>query len=247
MSLSPDRQSSLSIKRRSEITSAIRQNSFGESSFKSPTPQKSHETEKQELGSKFQRFKQSFFRAPWILNMVFATIAFTFCNVSISHITSYGPTGIFYFSTGTLLSGTVFHLYESFLHYKRKGSLWAPQNLIVKGKLQTANVIAFACFCTIYLLNQILAFSTMYYAYLADLNKGVVSVIWGLNPLFIAFIDFLVYRSRLSPRHYFGFLTLILCTLFIAFSKKIEPELRRLLSFPVEPQNRTYPNIGVRR
>ena len=65
----------------------------------------------------------------------------------------------------------------------------------------------------------------MYYAYLADLNKGVVSVIWGINPLFIAIIDYWLYGSRLSTRHYVSFAGLVICTLSIGFSKKIEPYL----------------------
>ena len=63
---------------------------------------------------------------------------------------------------------------------------------------------------------------TLYYAFLANLNKGVVTVIWGLNPLFLSVIDYVVYRSPLGPRHIFVFISLILCGFFIAFSRAIE-------------------------
>ena len=51
--------------------------------------------------------------ASWIFYMVFTTFAFTLCNVSISHITSYGPTGIFYFPSGTILCGLIHFVFES--------------------------------------------------------------------------------------------------------------------------------------
>jgi drug/metabolite transporter (DMT)-like permease len=63
-----------------------------------------------------------------------------------------------------------------------------------------------------------LAFMNMYYAYLAFLNKGVVSVIWGLNPLFIAFIDSIVYNQKLTKKHFFGFLSLVICTAALAMT-----------------------------
>jgi hypothetical protein len=51
--------------------------------------------------------------ASWIFYMVFTTFAFTLCNVSISHITSYGPLGIFYFNSGTILCGIIHLISES--------------------------------------------------------------------------------------------------------------------------------------
>ena len=64
---------------------------------------------------------------------------------------------------------------------------------------------------------------TMYYAYLADLNKGVVSVIWGLNPLFIALFDFFLYKQKFAWRHLFGAISLIFCTIAIGISYFVEP------------------------
>jgi threonine/homoserine efflux transporter RhtA len=97
------------------------------------------------------------------------------------------------------------------------------------------HLLAYICFCLIYLLNQILPFTTLYFAFLADLNKGVVSVIWGLNPLFIAIIDAVIFKSTLSYRHLFAFLTLIICTLSIGFSKQIEPVLVQFFDIYTNP------------
>ena len=65
----------------------------------------------------------------------------------------------------------------------------------------------------------------MYYAYLADLNKGVVSVIWGLNPLFIALFDFILYKQKFAKRHLFGAISLILCSIAIGISYILEPTI----------------------
>ena len=100
--------------------------------------------------------RQSIFKkAPWILYMIFSTIAFTSCNLSISHITSYGPTGVFYFSTGTILCGFLHYLIEIFgeSRKQKKCKFWIPQNIIIDGSLDDVNLLAFMCFCCIYQIN----------------------------------------------------------------------------------------------
>lgn len=61
----------------------------------------------------------------------------------------------------------------------------------------------------------------MYYSQLAHLNKGVVSIIWGLNPLFIAFIDRALYKQPLTLKHYLGLTALIFCAVAIILSTKV--------------------------
>ena len=64
---------------------------------------------------------------------------------------------------------------------------------------------------------------TMYFAQKASLNKGVVGILWSINPLFIAIYDKIVFKQSLSTRHAFGSLTFILSILSIGFSSKLEP------------------------
>jgi hypothetical protein len=96
-----------------------------------------------------------FKKAPWILYMIFSTIAFTSCNLSISHITSYGPTGIFYFATGTILCGFLNNVIElcGECRQHKECKLWVPQKIIVDGCLDDVNLLAFMCFCCIYQMN----------------------------------------------------------------------------------------------
>lgn len=100
---------------------------------------------------------------------------------------------------------------------------WVDQNIIKNGRIDTVNLLAYICFCLIFSINQIFAFLTMYYSQLAHLNKGVVSVIWGLNPLFIAFIDYLFYKQDISIKHYFGLTALVFSSVAIVLSTKVQP------------------------
>jgi hypothetical protein len=71
-----------------------------------------------QTSSQWQNFRQFVTRAPWIVNMVFTTFAFLSCNVSISHITSYGPTGFLYFCSGTLMVGIFYQVFEGIVNWK---------------------------------------------------------------------------------------------------------------------------------
>ena len=97
--------------------------------------------------------------------------------------------------------------------------------MMINGKVDEVNVLAYACFCLIYQINQIFAFATMYLAQKACLNKGVVSTVWSFNPLFISFYDRLVYKTKLSTHHFFGFILLICTSLLIGFSTVLDPVL----------------------
>jgi fucose 4-O-acetylase-like acetyltransferase len=64
----------------------------------------------------------------------------------------------------------------------------------------------------------------MYYAFLADINKGVVTVLWGLNTLYIAFFDKIIYKKTVSLNHYIGLAALLMSALAISISYILEPE-----------------------
>jgi drug/metabolite transporter (DMT)-like permease len=56
----------------------------------------------------------------------------------------------------------------------------------------------------------------MYFATEAGLNVGVVTVIWSVNPLLMAFADRVIYKTYLKYYHYIGLMSIMICTIIIA-------------------------------
>ena len=119
---------------------------------------------------------------------------FTLCNESITLVTSkIGPACIFYFISGNLLAGLIFHFRGSYINYKKGGSFWNHQNIIKDGKMNYRNLLGFIAYCCVYLCIQNMAMLTMFTAKLAGVNVGVIITIWSINPLFMALLDYLFF------------------------------------------------------
>ena len=56
----------------------------------------------------------------------------------------------------------------------------------------------------------------MYFASEAGINVGVITVIWSINPLLMAFFDRIIYKTQLKYYHYIGLITIMICTAIIA-------------------------------
>ena len=130
----------------------------------------------------------------WIVYAFGAAFCFTLCNAAISEITSkVGPLCIFYFASGSILCGAVYNILQSYKNYLTKGKIWNDQNIVVDGKLSQRNLLGFIVYCLNYFMIQNLAFLTMYFAAKAKINVGVITTIWSINPLFMAFADYMIY------------------------------------------------------
>ena len=68
-----------------------------------------------------------------------------------------------------------------------------------------------------------MAFLTMWFASLADINVGVVTVIWSVNPLFMAIMDFCVYKVGLECYHLAGTLAIVACTIILSLAGVLMP------------------------
>lgn len=162
----------------------------------------------------------------WILWSLSAAACFTACNEAISLITANaGPLCIFYFAPGTVAVGTVYQLimciYNS--RQQQKCICWNEQKLIIDNKVDCKNVLGFVAFCFNYFLIQNMAFLTMWFAALADINVGVITVIWSVNPLFMAIMDWIIYKVSLECYHLAGTLAIVACTIILSLAGVLMP------------------------
>lgn len=68
-----------------------------------------------------------------------------------------------------------------------------------------------------------MAFSTVYFAKKANINVATVTVIWSSNPLFLAMLDYVLFKNKLMPRHMIGICCLVACAFMISISGVIYP------------------------
>ena len=162
----------------------------------------------------------------WILYSFGAAFFFTVCNTSISEITSkVGPLCLFYFASGSILTGLLYNFIEAIKNKRKNGVFWCNQNLIIHGRVKYVNLIGFMAFCFVYFLVQNMAFLTMYFAALAKVNVGLITVLWSINPLFNAIMDRILFKEKLMPYHAFGMIFIVICTVLLSLKNVIDPPL----------------------
>lgn len=161
----------------------------------------------------------------WIVYAFAACICFTACNTAISEITSRsGPLCILYFSLGSLLSGATYNYLHCFKNCRTQGRFWLDQNIIIDGQFKCVNFLGFIVFSFLYFLIQNMAFMTMWFADLAQVNVGLITVIWSINPLYMAAVDYFLFNTKLKCFHLVGTILIVGCTILLSLKPIIIPD-----------------------
>ena len=85
------------------------------------------------------------------------------------------------------------------------------------------NIIRFLIQCCLFFGIQSFIMLTMYYSHMADVNVGIITTLWSVQPLAAALLDYLIYGERLTKYHLIGMITVIISALMISFSKYADP------------------------
>lgn len=96
-------------------------------------------------------------------------------------------------------------------------------NLKRNGKIDWFNVFCLFGYAFMYFFNVNVVFLTVYYANRANINVASVTVMWSANPIYLAILDYLIYKNKLQFRHIIGILLLVICAILIALSGIISP------------------------
>lgn len=63
----------------------------------------------------------------------------------------------------------------------------------------------------------------MWFATKADINVGVITSIWSINPLFLAVMDYFIFQESLKYYHLVGTIFMVLCALSISMTGSFDP------------------------
>ena len=150
---------------------------------------------------------------------------FTLCNESISEITAkVGPLCIFYFAPGCNITSAVYFLIKGAVNVKNGNGFWIDHNIKFNGKVSRQHAWGYFLYSLIYFLIQNMAFLTMYFSALAKVNVGLITTIWSVNPLFIAIMDFIIFKQQLRYFHLLGMVAIVVCTVLLSISGVIMPK-----------------------
>lgn len=77
---------------------------------------------------------------------------------------------------------------------KPGGRCWVDQNIVKNGEIRIPNVAGYILYCLQYFLTQNMIFLTLWFANLAQVNVGVICIIWSITPLMVAITDYLMFK-----------------------------------------------------
>ena len=127
-----------------------------------------------------------------------------------------------YNTTGGLTAGLIANLYWASKNYKETGVFWANQNFIVDGRLRWNHVVGFSVFVMLLFSCQNLVYLTIYFATAANINVGVITTIWSIDPVNMAVIDYWLFGQKLQYYHVVGVLSIVACSALVSLSGYFE-------------------------
>lgn len=119
------------------------------------------------------------------------------------------------------------------------GTFWVDQNLIVDGKLRCKNVFALALYCLEFFLIQSMCPIIFWFANLAGLNVGCITLVWSLSPFFIAIADYFTFKTKLKYYHYIGSTMIVICLGLLSARKLFNDGGQQGKTAPPSPTDQT--------
>jgi drug/metabolite transporter (DMT)-like permease len=122
---------------------------------------------------------------------LFSAMSYTVVNCIINEISELaGPFIQFYFTGGAIITGLVYNIIMSCKQKRDTGRFYVNQNFKVDGQMKWQNVIGFSCLVVLLLLLQNLVYMTIFFAGKANINIGVITILWCIDPVYLAIADY---------------------------------------------------------
>ena len=95
-------------------------------------------------------------------------------------------------------------------------------NLIVNGKLNKRNLLGYLAYIVFGIAMNLCIPLNMYFATVAGVNVGLVTIIWRASVFIGAFLDYVYFRTKMKYYHYLGILLILICVILIGIDNKGE-------------------------
>ena len=146
----------------------------------------------------------------WIFHSILAMLLFALGNVLNAMVAAdVGPFAFFYWCSGSLIVCSLQHVYQSYQQYRNGGICWADFNFVKDGSVRWINVLGFVASTVILLLNANLVNMCLWTANLAQINVGVIAVVWSMTPLLQALFDLILFGQKLTYNLWLGMVLMV--------------------------------------
>lgn len=136
---------------------------------------------------------------------------------------SVGPQAVFYQTIGVIASCILYNLFLCYQNYRMpNGKCSIDYGFIKRGKFKKKNFIGFLAITFTLMLNQLALNNSIWLARLADMNVGLVSVIWQAAPIFTAFSSRIFFKETIKWHNWLGMLLILGCSVTLGLSRTIQ-------------------------
>ena len=70
-----------------------------------------------------------------------------------------------------------------------------------------------------------MTYFTVLFAGYAQINAGIITSIWCVNPFFVATADYCIYGTRLKATQFAGISFIVVCVLLLSLKDVIDPPI----------------------
>ena len=131
----------------------------------------------------------------WLYWSIVACFSFTLCNTSLSMLsTDVGAASVFYYSTGSVISGFVYQFGASYQNYRKNGVFWENMNLIIEGRLNKKNLLGYVAYTVYGVAMHLCILLNIYFATDAGINIGLVTIAWRASVFIGALLDYIYFK-----------------------------------------------------
>ena len=90
--------------------------------------------------------------------------------------------------------------------------------MVKQGQLRRVNLIGFLGFQLNSLLVMNCSWITIWFALMANINAGVITVIWSVTPLGVAIAEYFIFGQRLKRNYQVGMALIIICVVALSLN-----------------------------
>ena len=168
----------------------------------------------------------------WISLSIAAMLSFSVCNIFIGSLSSMGIKSIYYFNSGSLIFALGYFIVQREWSKRNNGprpAMLDQDRRKVLTRTWVTNkfdwwsmflVLVGACFQTA--IFTIIAYSFKI-SNMADLNIGISSAIWAINPFMVAILEWACYKQTFDFTQIWGMSLLVLCAIIVSLSEIFIP------------------------
>lgn len=130
------------------------------------------------------------------------------------------------YCTGTLTGNIIYFIYIGYMSTKEGCSFWEPMTdvFLRRGSFRKILLPAFTLDLVVSFVGGFLYILTLEYAILAGINQGVLTTLFGLRSIFLAFIGVLLFKETMNSCHYLGIAAMLACSVIISLSSHTEDQ-----------------------